>query len=247
MPKSDRAWLRRDRSGALRQTLSELIATGGLLRAETERIVDPESLEEFRLRHRDWILSGMRFLGSEFEQECVTEFMSLKLPPIESSDPAGGARIAEHATRNAVEYLRGLLATLARDDGKDASGPAHLSSGKSTSVNPTAHRAPPLTSLLASGQALLRAARLVGDNQDADQWALRRATWISEARAIITNQIPVEAAQQFRRASEAHILEPDGWRARLRAETESVEDSLEAIASIRELVDDRHGFRAREV
>lgn len=103
-----------DPSGTLRRNLDELIARGQCLSASVPIIAGTTELSVFMREHREWVLGALPVLAAGFEPETVTEFVYASSRVEAHSCPATGHITALETTRDAIELLCGLRATLAK-------------------------------------------------------------------------------------------------------------------------------------
>jgi hypothetical protein len=108
---------RRDRSGAVTETLTSLLEAGGRLSEQAGLIECPAGLASVRRMHRRWVLSCLPVLAQGFEPESVSEFLHANTRMPKDGEPMLAARAAVAVMRDALELLRGLRGTLEYDAG----------------------------------------------------------------------------------------------------------------------------------
>jgi hypothetical protein len=109
--------VRRDRSGAVTETLTSLLEAGERLYERAALIECPTGLAAFRLLHRHWVLGCLPVLARGFEPESVSEFLHANTRIPTDREPMLAARAAVDVMQDALELLRGLCATLRYDSG----------------------------------------------------------------------------------------------------------------------------------
>jgi len=113
-------YLRRDTSGILTSRLTAALEEGELLgellSREAQLCGDTTTDLEFHRSHRLWVLRCLPVLAEGFEPESVAEFVHVSKCVTQAPRPASLSSAAALAMRDALELLRGLRATLHRDD-----------------------------------------------------------------------------------------------------------------------------------